>query len=188
MTASPASSDDTLSRRAGVADVELRERRTEGAVAAVVFGQCAAALLLVAQALSPSGSALVAWLTGLAFVLLQIEFEVGQGRTRPVQLALVPMLVILPPALVPALLALANVLARVKATAVHYRHATPVQPRRSPMCRSRLGPAVVLCAAGSPLRFWGWAAVRRGGPSLAQIGVDFAVAAIRLPRRSRHLP
>ena len=36
-----------------------------------------------------------------ARVLVRIEFEVGEGHTRPVQLAFVPMLVLLPPGLVP---------------------------------------------------------------------------------------
>ena len=41
---------------------------------------------------SPHGGArapVAGWLVGLPFVLLQIEFEVGEGRTRPVQLVLV---------------------------------------------------------------------------------------------------
>ena len=36
------------------------------------------------------------WLAGLCAVLVRIEFEVGEGRTRPVQLVFVPMLLLLP--------------------------------------------------------------------------------------------
>ena len=154
--------------------IDARERRTEAAVA-VAFVACAAALAVIAgpDALDVP---VAAWLTGLAFVLLQIEFEVGQGRTRPVQLALVPMLIVLPPALVPALLALANVLARLPQGGRSFTRLVS-----SPIADVwfALGPALVLCVAGSPEGFWAWAAVAALA-FLAQIGLDFAAAGVRL--------
>src|SRR6478736_1342008 len=79
---------------ADVPAADRRERRTEGIVAAV-YVLCAGVLAVVAEP-EPVSVLVAAWLTALAIVLLQIEFEVGEGRTRPVQLALVPMLIVLP--------------------------------------------------------------------------------------------
>src|SRR3954454_20643397 len=76
---------------------ERRELLTEFGVAAVVV-VLAAALALCAGDV-PWGPA--AWLTGLLGVLVLIEFEVGEGNTRPIQLAIVPMLVLLDPGIVP---------------------------------------------------------------------------------------
>jgi diguanylate cyclase (GGDEF)-like protein/PAS domain S-box-containing protein len=154
--------------------VDRRERRTEAAVAAA-FVACAGTLTLV-TAPHAFDVPVAAWLTGLAFVLLQIEFEVGQGRTRPVQLALVPMLIVLPPALVPGLLAFANVLARLPQGGRSFTRLVS-----SPIADVwfALGPAVVLTVAGSPSGFWAWTVVAVLALS-AQIGLDFAVASVRL--------
>ena len=48
------------------------------------------------------------WLAGLCAVLVRIEFEVGEGHTRPVQLIFVPMLLVLSPGLVPLAILLAH--------------------------------------------------------------------------------
>src|SRR4051812_14204805 len=91
-------------------DVDARERWVERAVAAA-FMACAMAMALTLDGVTV-GLPVLAWFVGLTVVLLQIEFEVGEGRTRPVQLVLIPMLLVLPAALVPGLVALANLLAR----------------------------------------------------------------------------
>ena len=78
-----------------------RERRSE-ALTALGFLAVALAMALELRT-GPVPVATAACLVGLYFVLHQVEFDVGEGRTRPVQLALVPMLLLLPPAVVPLL-------------------------------------------------------------------------------------
>jgi diguanylate cyclase (GGDEF)-like protein/PAS domain S-box-containing protein len=160
------------------ATIGRRERRTEGFMTAA-FVACAGALAVTVPH-EPVSVPVAAWLVGLMFVLLQIEFEVGQGRTRPVQLALVPMLVLLPPSLVPGLLALANVLARLPQTIGSRRNLTEVLlPSPVADVWFALGPALVICAAGWPTGFWASAGMVILALA-AQIGLDFASAAIRL--------
>src|SRR4051794_32134634 len=78
---------------------ERRELLTELAVG-ILFVLAAAATALVWPGVD------VAWGTGVLLVaiyavLLRVGFEVGEGVTTPVQLAFIPMLLLLPPALVP---------------------------------------------------------------------------------------
>jgi diguanylate cyclase (GGDEF)-like protein/PAS domain S-box-containing protein len=78
---------------------ERRELLTELGVA-IGFVLAAAALAV----LWPDGRA--GWGTGVLLVaiysvLLRVGFEVGEGTTSPVQLAFIPMLVLLPPGLIP---------------------------------------------------------------------------------------
>src|SRR3954471_13157970 len=84
-------------RARAAARAERRELLTELAVA-VVFVLAAVVMVVRAEGVDWS---LVAWLTGLLGTLVLIEFEVGEGNTRPIHLAIVPMLVLLPPELVP---------------------------------------------------------------------------------------
>ena len=156
------------------AAADRRERGTEGVVAGV-YVVCAGLLAVVAEPASVN-VLVTAWLTALAFVLLQIEFEVGAGRTRPVQLALVPMLIVLPAPLVPALIALANVLARLPRSGRSLTRGVS-----SPIADVwfALGPAVVLCVAESPSGLWSWTVVAILALT-AQIGLDFAIASVRL--------
>ena len=155
---------------------ERRERRTERLVAAA-FVVCAGSMALFLP-MPPVSVPLAAWLVALCFVLLQIEFEVGEGRTRPVQLALVPMFVLLPPPLVPCLLAAAHLLARLPESAATRR---PFDRLSSTLADGwfTVGPALVLAVAGWPVGFWAGAAVVLLALT-AQIGLDFGAAAIRL--------
>ncbi len=78
---------------------ERRELLTELAVS-IVFALSAIALAVA----WPEGRA--GWGTGVLLVaiygvLLRISFEIGEGSTSPVQLAFIPMLVLLPPGLIP---------------------------------------------------------------------------------------
>ena len=113
-------------------------------------------------------------------MLLRIEFEVGEGRTRPVQLALVPMLLVLPPAIVPALIAVANVLVRLP-EAVAARRGLGHTFAPSPVSDAwfAVGPALVLCVTGVPSGIGGKAVVLAVAVA-AQIGFDWAAAAVRL--------
>ena len=155
---------------------DRRERRTERLVA-VAFVACAGAMALLLP-MPPVSLPLAAWLVALCFVLLQIEFEVGEGRTRPVQLALVPMFVLLPPALVPCLVAAAHVLARLPESAATRR---PLDRLSSTLADGwfTIGPALVLAFAGWPAGFWAGAAVVLMAIA-AQVALDFAAAAVRL--------
>src|SRR4051812_24388297 len=86
---------------------ERRELLTELAVSAV-FVLAAVAL----YGLGPDGRA--GWGTGLLLVaiygvLMRIGFEVGEGTTSPVQLAFIPMLLLLPPGLIPVAVLAAQV-------------------------------------------------------------------------------
>jgi diguanylate cyclase (GGDEF)-like protein/PAS domain S-box-containing protein len=176
-----ANADSDQGRTPDVRDPEehaaaRREQRTERLVAAVfVAGAGSMALALPME--GPS-VAVAAWLVGLCFVLLQIEFEVGEGRTRPVQLVLVPMFVLLPPALVPGLVALALVLARLPESV---RTRRPLDRLSSTLADGwfALGPALVLVLADSHGGLWSGAGVVLLA-LLAQLGFDFAAAAVRL--------
>jgi diguanylate cyclase (GGDEF)-like protein/PAS domain S-box-containing protein len=152
-----------------------RERWTERLIAAA-FLACAGTMALATPA--PPSLPVVAWFVGLCFVLLQIEFEVGEGRTRPIQLALVPMFVLLPPTLVPCLVAAANVLARLPESAARRR---PLHGLSSTIADSwfALGPATVLVVLGRPAGFWPAAGVTLLALT-AQIACDFGAAAVRL--------
>jgi putative nucleotidyltransferase with HDIG domain len=125
----------------------VRERVVEfGAAASLVL---IAGVLLAAE---PSGAAtpwVAALLTVLFAVASQVSFSVGPGSTSPVQLVLVPMLLLLPPGAVPLL--------------VGAGYALALLPRwaRGRLHRDRfviavadawfaLGPALVLVAAGAP--------------------------------------
>ena len=91
-----------------------------------------------------------AWLPAICAVLVRIEFEVGEGNTRPIQLAFVPMLVLLPPGVVP-LAVLAAHLPRDAARVVRGARAArsalllPVAD-----CSFVLAPALVIVVAGRP--------------------------------------
>jgi diguanylate cyclase (GGDEF)-like protein/PAS domain S-box-containing protein len=160
--------------RADDVDIDARERFVERAVAAA-FVACTIAMAVTLEDVTV-GLLDVAWLVGLTVVLLQIEFEVGEGRTRPVQLVLIPMLLVLPAPLVPGLVALAAVLARVP---------DAVRTRRGFVASSiadawfAVGPALVVCMAGVPAGIGGKAALLAVAVT-AQIAADWSAAAVRL--------
>jgi HD-GYP domain-containing protein (c-di-GMP phosphodiesterase class II) len=78
-----------------------------------------------------------------------IRFEVGAGYTVPTQLALVPMLLLLPPATVPLLVLAGNLLSEMPDYLGGRRH-----PQRALVAFGNswhaVGPALVLIAAGHP--------------------------------------
>jgi diguanylate cyclase (GGDEF)-like protein len=124
------------------------------AVAAALFVAVAAALLLAAGTHPHAGA--VGPFTGTAALLIavyalvvRIEFPVGAGYVVPTQLILVPMLLVLPPAAVPAAVGCGMALGN----AVDWMFGR-VPPRRVlsavPDAWHAVGPAVVLLAAGSP--------------------------------------
>ncbi|MGA8340080.1 MAG: HD domain-containing phosphohydrolase [Solirubrobacteraceae bacterium] len=138
-----------------------RERRASqrelvvDAVAAALFVAVAAALLLAAGGTRPhagqagpfSGTAVL--LVAVYALVGRIEFAVGAGYVVPTQLILVPMLLVLPPAAVPAAVGAGMVLGNT----VDWTFGR-VPPRRVlsavPDAWHAVGPAVVLLLAGSP--------------------------------------
>jgi diguanylate cyclase (GGDEF)-like protein len=138
-----------------------RERRASqrellvDAVAAALFVAVAGVLLLAAGGTDPHAGQ-VAPFAGTAVLLIavyalvgRIEFAVGAGYVVPTQLILVPMLLVLPPAAVPAAVGAGMVLGNT----VDWTFGR-VPPRRVlsavPDAWHAVGPALVLLLAGSP--------------------------------------
>ncbi len=126
-----------------------RRELTVEAVAAILFGCVAAALLLLTGAVSrlPAGAACL--LIGSYAVVARVEFLWGTGYVVPTQIVLVPMLVLLPPGAVPLAVATGLVLSALPDWA-----RSQVAARRVlsavPDAWHAVGPAIVLLAAGSP--------------------------------------
>ena len=128
--------------------VDRRELLTE-VVAGLLFGLGAAALLLVPGALSGFDVVTAAVLVALYTLVSRVEFPVGAGYVFPSQLVLVPMLVLLPPASVPLLVAAGLVLARL--TDLVRRRGSALRLLFAiPDAWHALGPALVLVVAGAP--------------------------------------
>ena len=81
-------------------------------IAAVLFLATAGGLLLLPGATSGFDPAVAGVLVAVYVLLAGIEFPVGAGNVVPTQLVLVPMLVLLPPASVPLLVAAGLLLAK----------------------------------------------------------------------------
>jgi putative nucleotidyltransferase with HDIG domain len=157
--------------------VARRERRVEGAFGAG-FLATVGALWLIAGA-SASDVALVPALACILClaVAVHVPFAVGDGYTVPTQLAFVPLLFTLPPAVVPLAVLVALVAARVPAVAAG----------RWPASRLLLvpgdawfavGPAVVLAAAGAQ-SLGRFSVLVLVGALLAQVLVEVAAWALR---------
>ncbi|MGZ4171158.1 MAG: hypothetical protein ACXVRN_07330, partial [Solirubrobacteraceae bacterium] len=152
---------------------EGRERRASERE--LVVEASAAALFLIAavvQILTGGVAGLrpevAALLIAVYAVVGRIEFPVGAGYVVPTQLILVPMLLMLPPAVVPAAVAVGLVSGNAVECALGR-----VPPRRIlsavPDAWHAIGPAAVLLVAGSP---------RIGFAQLPLLGVAFAAGCI----------
>jgi diguanylate cyclase (GGDEF)-like protein/PAS domain S-box-containing protein len=89
---------------------ERRELYTEAVASSGFVGACAVTVVLFGM--GSIDLVLVAWLTAIIAVLARVEFEVGEGCTRPLQLVFAPMLVLLPPALIAPVVVLGHIAAR----------------------------------------------------------------------------
>jgi diguanylate cyclase (GGDEF)-like protein len=106
--------------------------------------------LLVAQGTArPLQAATVGLLVVLYVLVARVEFPVGTGHVLPTQLVLVPMLVLLPPAAVPGVVA-AGLIAATAIDCVLGRVPARRLVSAVPDAWHALGAAVVLVAAGSP--------------------------------------
>jgi hypothetical protein len=168
--------EQSLERRAS-APVEGRERRVEALLAAALIA-AAGLLAVLGHAARPVSPALVAVFVVAYAGLARVEFVFGEMRTMPILLLFVPMLLLLPTPLVPALVIAATVLA--KAVDV-------VRGRRDAwtLCHGvndagfALAPAAVLTVLGAQLpELHAWPAWPVA--FAAQFGWDLALAVTRV--------
>ncbi len=156
--------------------LRLRERAVT-AVLALGFAAVAFPLALNATSDRAPSLWLVAFLIAAYAAASRIEVEVGGALALPTQLALVPLLFLVPVEKVPLCVALGLT---VGALPDVRRGALP--PERLAIVLTRachaLGPAVVLSAAGEPGPDWSRSAVLLGALG-AQFGVDLAVRSLR---------
>jgi diguanylate cyclase (GGDEF)-like protein len=148
------------------------------AAAGALFLAAWAGLLVAQGAARPLQPATVALLVVLYVVVARVEFPVGTGHVLPTQLVLVPMLVLLPPAVVPGVVAAGLIAATVIDLALRR-----VPARRLvsavPDAWHALGAALVLVAAGSPqIDFH--AVPLMAGAFAACCVVDFVSALLRM--------
>src|SRR3954451_2080889 len=102
------SASDRLLEDTWEARERVRASRRElwvDAAAGVLFVAVAAALVAVAGTSRPFHPEVAALLVALYAAVARVEFPVGAGHVLPTQLVLVPMLVVLPPAAAPGLVA-----------------------------------------------------------------------------------
>jgi len=140
---------------------------------ALVFVSAATALALAAGSRPSTGTILL--FVATYAVVSRIGFEIVSGWALPTELVLVPMLFVLPPAIVPLCVAAGLVLGQAPALARRRIH-----PHRVPLlvgsAAHALGPAIVLVLAGSPApeaRYWPVFVLAL----LAQFAADFAATA-----------
>jgi putative nucleotidyltransferase with HDIG domain len=150
---SPSTEDSVQRARAGrLEPLDDRLLLTE-AIAALLFVVAAIVLIEVGQVGHvPVGAAIV--LT-IAFALLaRFEFETGAGYAIATQLAFVPMLFVLPPEIVPPLVAAGRLLSGAPEFLRGYLPPDRILSRLTD-CWWSFGPAVVITAAGIHGAHWG---------------------------------
>ena len=156
------------------AAADRRELRVEAAVAALFVVAALALWRLHGGGADPLTAVLIA---AVCAVLVRVEFEVGEGCTRPVQLVLAPALVVLPIGVVPVAIAAGHVAAQLPAVA---RGRIP--PRRLIMSLAdswfSLAPAVIVGVVGLPAS-WPACAALVIAAALGQFVLDFAVSGVR---------
>jgi putative nucleotidyltransferase with HDIG domain len=163
------------SRERGQSGADRRELICEVASSALFLAIAAA--LATAGSTGPDLSVWVALLMTAVYVAAsRVHFEIGTGHTSPLQLVLIPMLLTLPPAIVPLLVAAAITASIGWDVARGTRHPTRLLAAPGQAWHA-LGPAAVLVLApvgelsvtDAPILATAFA---------AQIGVDFASSAI----------
>jgi diguanylate cyclase (GGDEF)-like protein/PAS domain S-box-containing protein len=161
---------------ASPARTDRRELVTEGAVAAAFVAASASAYVLLDGA--DANPILCIWLAVICALTVRVEFDVGEGCTRPVQLVLAALLVLLPVGAVPVVVAAGHVLAQ-SADVARGR----IARRRLLMAIADswfcLGPALVIAAAGLP-EGWGTGVAVVAGAVAAQFALDFVISAVRV--------
>jgi diguanylate cyclase (GGDEF)-like protein/PAS domain S-box-containing protein len=156
-------------------DDARRETLVESAAAAAFL--LAAGVLAVRVAV-PVDLALAGWLGLICALLSRVEFEVGDGYTRPLQLVVVPMLLLLDPGVVPLLVAGSVLVAKLPDVA-----ARRVDARRIVFgladCWFAVPPAVLLALTGRPSSAVAQVLVV-GAAVGAQLAGDLAASSLRM--------
>ena len=166
--------EQSRARQSRSLDARERTSRWLSAVGFVAVGIAVAVTVPSERPLSLTLAATSVLLYALAY---RVEFEVGSGTAVAAQLALMPMLLLLPVPLVPLMVALGAVVARVPRVISGDIHAERLT---APLASSWyvLGPAVVLLAAGEPsveLRNAPWFVAALA----TQFAGDFATTTVR---------
>jgi serine phosphatase RsbU (regulator of sigma subunit)/PAS domain-containing protein len=130
--------------------LQPRERRTEATLAALLA--VVAVLLLVLNDEPWPGALTVLGLVATYAVLAEIRLQIGTGLIGPTQLAFVPMLFLLPPLAVPALVASGKLLGELRAILQRRAHWERGLIALTDSWYS-VGPALVV-AAFSPSQAW----------------------------------
>jgi diguanylate cyclase (GGDEF)-like protein/PAS domain S-box-containing protein len=155
---------------------ERREQITES-ICALLFAVACAAVYAAFDGASAS-VATVAWLALICAALVRVEFEVGEGCTRPVMLVLPAMLLLLPAGAMPIAILAGHVAAQVP----------DVLRRRLPPRRLLMGvadswfalpSAILLGLTGIPSTWHGALAVALVAVA-AQFALDFVVSGLRV--------
>ncbi len=149
----------------------------------VVEATASGAFLLVATVMAialggPADVALAAWLGLICALLARVEFEVGDGLTRPLQLALMPMLVLLNPKLVPLVMVGAVLVAKLP------EMLRGRLPGRTVLfgigdCWFAVPPALLLALTGWPAALPAQAALVAAAVA-SQFAGDLAVSSLRM--------
>jgi diguanylate cyclase (GGDEF)-like protein/PAS domain S-box-containing protein len=153
-----------------------REWLTEATVSALfVLSASAMAIFLPHEG---AGLVTAVWLAAICAVLVRIEFEVGEGRTHPLQLAFVPMLLLLPPGEIPLVILCAH-LAAVLPKVV--RRGLPAQRLLLSVADSSfsLAPALVIVVAGRPDGVWPAATLCTAAIGALMLS-DLAISSLRM--------
>jgi diguanylate cyclase (GGDEF)-like protein len=118
-------------------------------VAAALFLAVVGALALIPEATAAFRPGLALVLVAMYVVLARIEFPVGGGNVVPTHLVLFPMLVLMPPAAVPPMVAVGLLLAKLSDWV---RGQGPLDRAlfSIPDAWHAVGPALILVAAGEP--------------------------------------
>ncbi len=158
---------------------------TEAAAAAVFIGSAG---LLAALSLSPGSLSLLALALVVVVYLVSagVRYPVGSAWTAPTQLAFVPMLFVLPPSLVPLIVAACSVADQLPQVVRRRLVPTRVFARIADAFYS-LGPAVVFVLFGVKGFSWGlWPVFVLA--FLAQISIDAAAGLTRTSLAERIAP
>jgi putative nucleotidyltransferase with HDIG domain len=160
------------------------ERRIAVAMAAAFVAAAATLLVAAPPAGVPAGLAVV--LVIALALLSRVEIAIASGFAVPTELAVVPMLFLLPPAAVPLLVGAGLVLGRIVDAAVGRRH---LERLISGLCDAwfSLAPALVFVAAsvdGVHARDWPWWLLAFA----AQLGLDGLVSSVDEWLRTRRWP
>jgi putative nucleotidyltransferase with HDIG domain len=140
-----------------------RRERVGETITSVAFVAVVAGLLVASQGHLDVDLPLALALVAALAVVSRIEFDVGTGYTVPAQLVFVPMLFLLPPALVPPAVVAAFVLAQVPDVLRHRRPASRMFLSLGDSWFA-VGPAAVLILAG-------W-------PTVSDVGLPLALAVL----------